>query len=118
MALTNRNPGAGSAGALNESVPEQNDRISSAKNDGPQPILIGEFPANSRETARVTLDNFKGHDLVCIRKWYPGDDGKLRPGKGGITVNVRHLPKLAELIAAALAAARHSGLIPSDGGAQ
>jgi hypothetical protein len=114
----NKNPDAGGAGALSECVLDQNERTSSARHGGPQPVLIGEFPANARETARVTLDNFKGHDLVCIRKWYPGDDGGLRPGKDGISVNVRHLPRLAELIAVPLTAAQLSGLVPSDSGGQ
>ena len=118
MVSTNRNPDAGGAGALNENLPDQNDRRSSADKDGTQPILIGEFPANARETARVTLENFKGHDLVCVRKWYPDEDGGLRPGRGGISVNVRHLPRLAELITAALEVARHSGLVSSGRGAQ
>ena len=28
------------------------------------PILIGEFKANSRDIARVILENFRGHDLI------------------------------------------------------
>jgi hypothetical protein len=118
MKSTNRNPDAGGAGALSECVPDENERTSNAKTDGPQPLLIGEFPANARETARVTLENYKGHDLVCIRKWYPGDNGGLRPGRDGIAVNVRHLPRLAELITTALEAARHSALLPSEGSPQ
>src|ERR1700676_3009137 len=118
MTLTNRNPDAGGAGALNENVPDQNDRRSSASHDGTQPILIGEFPANAPRDRACDPRNFKGHDLVCVRKWYSGEDGELRPGRGGISVNVRHLPRLVELITAAFEAARHSGLLSSEGGNQ
>jgi|SRR5690349_45004 transcriptional coactivator p15 (PC4) len=78
-------------------------------------IPIGELRANARETLRVSLDQFQGHQLVNFRKWFPGEDGNPRPGKGG-AVNVRHLPRLAELIGAALAKAVADGLIPEPGG--
>ncbi len=81
------------------------------------PILIGEFPANSRETARVILENYRGHDLVYINKWYFGPDGgELLPGRGGFAVNVRHLPRLKELVDRALAKAIEVGLVRSDDG--
>lgn len=79
------------------------------------PILIGEFPANSRESARVTLETFKGHNLVCIRKLYPAPCGGWRPGNG-IAVNERHLPRLSELISEAITTARNSGPLPSEDG--
>ncbi len=52
------------------------------------PILIGEFEANTRETARVILEHYRGHDLVYICKWYRDRDGKLLPGSKGFAVNV------------------------------
>jgi hypothetical protein len=83
-----------------------------------QSVLVGEFSANSREVARVTLDEYKGHKLVRVSKWWPDELGELRPGKGGIAVNVKHLPRLAELIAAALDQARTLGLIEEGGGGE
>jgi hypothetical protein len=81
-----------------------------------QPVIVGEFQANSRETARVSLEHFKGHDLVRLGKWYRDEHDVLRPGKGGIAVNVRHLPRLVELMSAALEQAREFGLIDPDSG--
>ena len=81
-----------------------------------QPVVVGEFQANSREVARVSLESFKGHDLVRLGKCWRDQDGVLRPGKGGIAVNVRHLPTLARLIGEALDQARALGLV--DGGAE
>jgi Transcriptional Coactivator p15 (PC4) len=75
------------------------------------PIVVGEFRANSREVARVTLENYRGHDLIRIHKWFAGDDGEPHPCKGGIAVNVKHMPILSELIFEALVQARHLGLI-------
>jgi hypothetical protein len=75
------------------------------------PILIGEFEANARETARVILEHYRGHDLVYLSKWYPGRDGDLLPGKNAFAVNVRHLRRLHELIGSALAKAIEIGLV-------
>ena len=81
------------------------------------PILIGEFEANSREIARVILENYRGHDLVYLCKWYRNRDGKLLPGSKSFAVNVRHLPRLKKLVDLALAKAVEAGLLPnSDGG--
>src|SRR5258708_26781399 len=81
------------------------------------PILIGEFEANSREIARVILENYRGHDLVYLCKWYRNRDGKLLPGSKSFAVNVRHLPRLKKLVDLALATAVEAGLLPnSDGG--
>ena len=75
------------------------------------PILIGQFPANARDTARVSLEKYKGYDLVV------GQDGELLPGRGGFKVQVRHLPQLKQLVDLALAKAIEVGLVPSsDGG--
>ena len=75
------------------------------------PILIGEFEANARETARVILEHYRGHDLVYLSKWYPGRDGDLLPGKNAFAVNVRHLRRMHELIGLALAKAIEIGLV-------
>lgn len=80
------------------------------------PILIGEFEANARETARVTLEKYRGYDLVCIGKWYVARDGELKPGRGGFKVQVRHLPVLKELINLAYARAIEVDLLPNDEG--
>ena len=50
----------------------------------------------------VRLDIFKGQPIVDLRTWYEGDDGKLLPGRGGLTVSIRHLPALSEAIRKAL----------------
>jgi len=81
---------------------------------GDTAILIGEFQANSRETVRVSLDEFRGYRLINFRKWFIGHDGKPRPGRGGIAVQIRHLPTLAELIAQALERAQSEGLLDPE----
>lgn len=74
------------------------------------PHAVAEWPRNSRETTRVRLDTYMGRTVVDVRNWYVGSDGELRPGKG-VTMDVRHLPALANGISEALKAACIAGLV-------
>ncbi len=77
-------------------------------------VIVAEWPINKRgETARVSIEPYKGSPLVNIRKWFEDDDGEMRPSKG-IALNVKHLPQLAEAVAKALTLARERGLIADD----
>lgn len=78
-------------------------------------IIIAEWPKNSRETLRVRLDSFKDQAIVDCRAWYEASDGTMKPGRGGLTVSIRHLPALAGALAKAVEIANAAGLIPSDG---
>jgi hypothetical protein len=66
---------------------------------------------NRRERVRVSIEQFKGVDLINIRKWYESGDGSLRPGKVGIALHVKHLPQLTEAMTKALARASERKLI-------
>ena len=77
-------------------------------------IIIAEWPKNSRETLRVRIDNFKGQAVIDCRAWYQSGDGNWRPGRGGLTVSIRHIPELATALAKALKTAKAAGLIPSN----
>jgi len=50
------------------------------------------LPKNSREELRVSLDPFKGHNLVSLRVWYRSQDGDMRPTKKGVALQVANLP--------------------------
>ncbi len=76
-----------------------------------EPVIIASWPKNSRETLMVRLDTFKGQAIVDCRAWYEASDGGIKPGRGGLTLSVRHLPALADAIGKALATATASGLI-------
>ena len=75
-----------------------------------KPLVIAAWPRNTRETMRVRLDVYQGNPVVDLRAWYPAPDGTLKPGKSGLTIGVKHLPALADALAAALAEARKRGL--------
>ncbi len=55
---------------------------------------LGTFAKNSREEIRLTLDTFKGVELVNIRVWYRGDDGDYRPSKKGVAFKLDLLPQV------------------------
>ena len=80
-----------------------------------EPVIIASWPKNSRETFRVRLDLFKGQAVIDCRAWYQGSDGNLKPGRGGLTIAVRHLPALASALVKAMETASATGLIPGDG---
>jgi hypothetical protein len=73
-------------------------------------LIVAEWDRNSREVVRVALDQFKGHHTIGARIWYRSGDG-LKPGKGGLTLGVKHLPALADAVAKALVQARGLGLL-------
>ena len=78
-------------------------------------IIIAEWQKNSRETLRVRLDSYQGQAVICARSWYQASDGTLKPGRGGLTVSIRHLPALASAFAKAVETPTTSGLLKEQG---
>lgn len=72
----------------------------------PLPHVIAAWPRDARETLNLTLDEYRGARLVDVRGWHPAADGQMTPAASGLTLDVRHLPRLADAIAQALAEAR------------
>jgi hypothetical protein len=56
------------------------------------------IPKNSREEVLVSVDEFKGLQLLNIRVWFVGDDGQMRPGKQGVAVRLEMVPDLSRAI--------------------
>ena len=73
------------------------------------PILIAELPKNRRETLRISLDEYQGHQLLSLRIWYRDDAGELRPGNKGLAVRVDQAPALADAMLAAVEKAKEEG---------
>jgi hypothetical protein len=76
-----------------------------------QPVIIAQWRRNSRERVRVTLDEYQGHRTIDVRTWFQSDHGELKPTRTGITIGIKHLPRLARALADALAKARELGLV-------
>ncbi len=75
-------------------------------------VIVGSIEKNKREEIRVTLSNFKGHDLVGCRVWFKAGDS-YKPSSKGIAVNVRVLPELIGLLEHTHAAAPNTESVVS-----
>jgi hypothetical protein len=74
------------------------------------PVLISEWPRNAREMLRIKLDVYRGNAVVDRRCWYPDKaTGEMKPGRGGVTLAVKHLPDLAAALGAAVDEVRRLG---------
>lgn len=63
---------------------------------------LGTFAKNSREEIRLTLDTFKGAELVNIRVWYRDEGGDYRPSKKGVAFKLDLLPQVIAALHKAL----------------
>jgi Transcriptional Coactivator p15 (PC4) len=80
-----------------------------------EPVIIAQWELNSRESLRVELHEYRGTPLIGIRKWFAAPNDAMAPGKQGINLSLKHLPRLADAVNDALSKARADGLIPADG---
>ena len=60
--------------------------------------LVGSFSKNTRDQVRAILSDYKGHNLIELRVWCPGDDGELHRSMQGFSVQVSLIPALLRLI--------------------
>jgi Transcriptional Coactivator p15 (PC4) len=81
-----------------------------------EPVIIAQWELNSRESLRVEIHEYRGTQLIGIRKWFAAENGVMAPGKHGINLSLKHLPRLAAAVNDALSKAREDGLITSDSG--
>jgi hypothetical protein len=80
----------------------------------PDSGIIDEWPLKRHERLRVSVELFNGTWLINCRKWFEAENGEWRPGKQGVALGVKHLPRLAEAVTKALSIARERGLIAVD----
>jgi hypothetical protein len=78
------------------------------------PIKVAEWQRNGRERIRISLEQYCGRDVVSLRIWWTGEDGKEHAGRDGITLDIRHVPKLAKAFKRAERRAKKAGLIDED----
>jgi hypothetical protein len=79
--------------------------------------VIGSVPKNYREDVQVALTEFRGTALIDVRIHGDFDGaGKKRPCHKGVSLRVKLLPELVDLLQRALAEAQRRGLV--SGGAE
>lgn len=76
---------------------------------------IAAWPLNRRETLRVSLSEFNGHPIIDARVWFDDGGGCIKPGRKGLTLGVKHLPKLVDAMTKLLAEAQVRGLVGLGG---
>jgi hypothetical protein len=107
-------------GGLRPAVSTQRRKIGKARPDSnlglAGAVTIATWPKNGRKTLMVRLELYKSHAVIDARNWYVGANGKLKPGRSGLTLTIKHLPQLADALAKALALATERGLICQNGG--
>ena len=74
------------------------------------PVVIAEWPRNNRELIRVSLGHLNTCFTIDIRCWWRDPKRVFRPGRDGLTLSIKHLPKLAQAMSKALECAEEFGL--------
>ena len=67
--------------------------------------VVSTLSKNGRGELRAYVQEFNGRDLAHVRYFMRDKEGRARPTKKGIAVDVQELPKLADAVKALLAAA-------------
>ena len=65
-------------------------------------VLVASVSKNSREEIEVAIDRYRGHEVVDVRAWIAGYDGKSTPTKKGLTFRAELIPALIAALQAAL----------------
>lgn len=76
--------------------------------------IIGRIEKNCREEIRVSLDSWKGFNLVALRVFYRDDAGAMKPSKAGLVFRVEKLPQVLAALQEAQAEARRRGLLGGE----
>ena len=74
------------------------------------PIVVATLLKNTPEVVRVQLTEYRGHNLLDVRIY----DEHGFPSKSGVSVQVNHLPAVAEAVEAATREAQRPGLLHRD----
>lgn len=73
--------------------------------------MIAEIVKNRRETVRVSLSEYEGHDLANLRVWFRAECDQMRPGKAGLALRIDRVPALIEGLQALMIEAGKRGLV-------
>lgn len=81
-----------------------------------EPVVVDRFFPNRgrKDVITTTLQSFKGHVLVDLRKHVHDKEGRIHPTTKGITMKVTRLLDLQKAINKALAKAQELGLLDGD----
>lgn len=75
--------------------------------------IFGRIPKNKNDEVRISLESYKGQDLIDVRLFMRLTDpsGDIIATKKGISLPVKQLPELASAIQDAMVEARRRGIL-------
>ncbi|MCB7128412.1 MAG: transcriptional coactivator p15/PC4 family protein [Candidatus Brocadiales bacterium] len=77
--------------------------------------LVDRFDKNAVEEVRVSLDEYRGHQLFSLRVWTENKAGERVPTKKGLTLKTDLFPKFKRAVEKLEAAILEAGLLdPED----
>jgi hypothetical protein len=62
--------------------------------------VVAQFEKNATEVLRISLTEFRGHQLIDARIYYSDDEGQYRPTKKGVSLAVGLYPELKKAMLA------------------
>jgi hypothetical protein len=78
------------------------------------PITVAEWRRSRRECIRISLEQYRGRNVVSLWTFWTGEDGKEHAGRHGISLDVSHTPKLARGFKRAERRAKKIGLLDEE----
>jgi hypothetical protein len=76
--------------------------------------LVSSFEKNALEEVRISLTEFKGHQLIDLRVYYISQDGEPRPTKKGLAISVGLYPELKEALVKLEQILKEKDLLPDS----
>ena len=64
--------------------------------------IVGTFRKTRSEEVRVSVEQFRGREVVNVRVWWRGDDDGWRPSRKGLAISTDRLPDLLSLLQKAM----------------
>lgn len=72
-------------------------------------VLVATVDKNQREQVQISLENFKGHNLVAIRVFYDAGGGEMKPSKKGLSIRPEMVDDILDGLEAAKVEAEQQG---------
>ena len=72
-------------------------------------FVVGSIKKGKNEEVQIAIKEYKGVRYCDIRLWFQGAGGEYKPTAKGVTVGLKSLGKLSELVTEAIELAKDRG---------
>lgn len=80
--------------------------------------IFDEWALKNGDRMRVSVNYFAGYDLVHVRLWQRGPNGRLYPTEKGAAIAADQLPRVLKALKRVRAHARKIGVLPPGSGSR